>query len=292
MLITVPSCAGTLLPGEGLAADLLEGNLPAIAALSQCDFIVDVSRSAIIHSAHRVEIQEQGARILTIIEPPDVLARCAPSVELKQRALTASKLLDGASKIHVRSNYGTDVTCVRGKNPVGTQYGMADEPGRWDHWPSGFTAVYPEDGTTEGVIVLAPGDIVYPLGRYVQSAVTFEIEQGWIRKISGEGLDAEFIRGYMEAWSDPDVYATSHVGWGVDHAAQWITSQLYGPREVIGMDGRSFAGNFLWSTGPNRFVGRHTGCHYDIAMRGCTITLDDQVVVDEGRIVYREGLGE
>ena len=292
VLITVPSCTGSLLPGEGLSADLLEGNLPAIEALSLCDFVVDVSSSAIVHSAYRVKIQERGARILTVIEPPDVLARCTPSVDLKNRVLVAGRLLDAANKFHVRSDHGTDISFDRGTNPLGLQYGLADEPGRWDHWPSGMAAVYPEDGTAEGVIVLAPGDIVFPLARYIQSPVTFEIEKGWIRKISGAGLDAEFIRGYMDVWNQPEAYATSHIGWGLDHSAQWITSQLYGPRDLIGMDGRCFAGNFLWSTGPNKFVGRHTSCHYDIAMRGCTITLDDRIVVDNGQIAYDESTGE
>jgi hypothetical protein len=43
------------------------------------------------------------------------------------------------------------------------------------------------------------------------------------------------------------------------------------------MDARAFAGNFLFSLGPNTEVGgeRNTACHIDIPLRHCTVQLDD-----------------
>ena len=35
-------------------------------------------------------------------------------------------------------------------------------------------------------------------------------------------------------------------------------------------------GNFLFSIGPNDANGRHTLCHLDIPMRGCSLFLDDE----------------
>ena len=48
-----------------------------------------------------------------------------------------------------------------------------------------------------------------------------------------------------------------------------------------------FAGNFLFSTGPNSQGGgkRTTRGHYDVPMRDCTVMLDGQVIIDKGRIV-------
>jgi 2,5-dihydroxypyridine 5,6-dioxygenase len=53
------------------------------------------------------------------------------------------------------------------------------------------------------------------------------------------------------------------------------------------MDARAFAGNFLFSTGPNTEVGgtRKTPCHMDIPLRRCDVTLDDLVVVQSGQVV-------
>ena len=54
-----------------------------------------------------------------------------------------------------------------------------------------------------------------------------------------------------------------------------------------GQDGRSFYGNVLFSTGPNTELGgkNDTHCHLDIPLRGCTLYLDNQLVVDGGKII-------
>ena len=48
---------------------------------------------------------------------------------------------------------------------------------------------------------------------------------------------------------------------------------------------RCFAGNFLFSTGPNSQGGgkRTTKGHYDVPMRDCTVTLDNDLIIERGR---------
>ena len=48
--------------------------------------------------------------------------------------------------------------------------------------------------------------------------------------------------------------------------------------------GRCFAGNFLFSTGPNSQGGgkRTTKGHYDVPMRDCTVSLDNDAIIDRG----------
>lgn len=60
---------------------------------------------------------------------------------------------------------------------------------------------------------------------------------------------------------------------------------MYGQRDFNGTGLRAFAGNFLFSTGANEFAGRFTKGHFDLPLRGCTITLDETPVVIEGRLV-------
>ena len=49
---------------------------------------------------------------------------------------------------------------------------------------------------------------------------------------------------------------------------------------------RVFAGNFLFSTGPNSQGGgkRTTRGHYDVPMRDCTVMLDNEVIIDRGKV--------
>ena len=100
----------------------------------------------------------------------------------------------------------------------------------------------------------------------------------------GEHVDAELMRGYLAAWSDPQAYAVSHVGWGLNRSARWDAMTFYDKGDFNGTELRAFAGNFLYSTGANEVAGRHTLGHFDLPLRGCTITLDGSVVVDQGRL--------
>ena len=56
------------------------------------------------------EIQMSGARILTCIEPVDVLARLFPTDDLRRRTDVAEELLSSASVLRFTNAAGTDVT--------------------------------------------------------------------------------------------------------------------------------------------------------------------------------------
>ena len=57
-----------------------------------------------------------------------------------------------------------------------------------------------------------------------------------------------------------------------------------------GQDARAFYGNVLFSTGPNTEVGgdNDTLCHIDIPLKGCTLTLDNRTIVENGRVLPEE----
>ncbi|HEX6448898.1 MAG TPA: hypothetical protein VF060_05505 [Trebonia sp.] len=48
------------------------------------------------------------------------------------------------------------------------------------------------------------------------------------------------------------------------------------------MDARAFAGKFLWSTGPHPILKRESYAHVDVAMRGCTVSIDGTPVTLDG----------
>jgi len=84
------------------------------------------------------------------------------------------------------------------------------------------------------------------------------------------------------AWDDPKAYGFSHVGWGMNPRARWVSGALYDKRDMQAVEFRAWAGNFLWSTGANQYADRFTEGHFDLPMRNCTITLDKKIVVKEG----------
>jgi 2,5-dihydroxypyridine 5,6-dioxygenase len=171
--------------------------------------------------------------------------------------------------------------------PVVGEYAYTDTPGRWDHWPAAFVFTGGADDGVDGKIVLAPGDVLLPFNSYVREPVTYTIEKGFIQDIRG-GLDAELIKSSMAQFDDPRGMGMSHVGWGLDHRAQWHgLTQFPGG---MGMELRSFLGNVMFSTGPNNELGgpNDTACHLDIPMRYCNLFSDDEPVVLDGKVVAPE----
>ncbi|WP_434625846.1 2,5-dihydroxypyridine 5,6-dioxygenase [Azospirillum sp. B2RO_4] len=265
----------------------LTGNLAAQRALEAADLIVDTMM--LLHSPEQEQILKTGTRILLAVEPPEVLARILPTEEDKIRVDAAAERLKRARSIAVTSKAGSDFRATLGQYPTVTEYGFADEPGRWDHWPSGFLFSWPDEGSAEGTLVLDVGDILLPFKTYVREKVTLEIEEGFIRRIHG-GFEAEYLRDYMAYFKDPEVYGISHIGWGLQPRAQWTAMGLHDKNDGMCMDARAFYGNFLFSTGPNTEVGgsRKTPCHMDIPLRGCDVLLDGEPVVLSGDVVAPE----
>ncbi len=262
----------------------LTGNRMALAALKASDLILDMV--LLLHSPEQNEVLAGGAKMLLTIEPPEILARLVPTQEDRTRVLAAARKLESARHMHVTSAAGTDLHLDLGDFPLLKEYGFVDEPGRWDHWPSGFLATWGNERSARGRVVLDQGDILLPQKSYLQSSIEMIVESGYVSKISG-GLDAELLKDYMETFKDPEVYAMSHVGWGMQDRARWSVMGLYDREGSIAMDARAFAGNFLFSLGPNTEAGgsRNTPCHMDIPMRNCTIELDGVTVVRNGRVI-------
>ena len=260
----------------------LTGNRAALAALKASDLVLDLM--TLLFSPEQLEILQGGTRILLAVEPPDVLARIVPTEADRTRVLAAASKLKAAKEMHITSGAGTDLRCALGEYPLLEEYGFADAPGRWDHWPSGFIATWPNEGGAHGRVVLDRGDILLPMKTYLAAPIEMEIEGGYVTSIAG-ALDAELLRDYIESFADPEAFAVSHIGWGLQPKARWSTLGLYNREATIGMDARAFEGNFLFSLGPNTEAGgtRDTPCHIDIPMRGCTVALDGEAVVARGQ---------
>jgi 2,5-dihydroxypyridine 5,6-dioxygenase len=256
-----------------------------VEALKSADIMIDTL--FLLFSREQLEIQEAGTRILLCIEPIEHLAALFPSRDLRERVEYGGELLGKASELRFTNKLGTDVRYRLGAYPVITEYGYTDEPGRWDHWPSGFLFTGGRDDGVDGKVVIGPGDILFPFKTYAQTPIELTIESGRIVDIRGE-LDADLVRDYMASFNDEKAYGIAHIGWGLNEKAKW--SYLATDRRGLGMHGRSFYGNVLFSTGPNQEFGggNDTQCHVDIPMRNCSLFLDDQPIVVDGEIVVEE----
>lgn len=226
-----------------------------------------------------------GARILMVQEPVDVLRRMKPDPVVRARTLAGAERMEVASEIRVTSRAGSDFTMRKQGRPAHAQWGLADVPGRWDHWPSGMVSCAPLEDSAEGRYVIAPGDVLLGQWRYATTEVVLTLHEGRVTKIEG-GLDARLMAEHLQSYDDPDAFRFSHAGWGTDHRADWRS---------IGMDSESFLGCVMVSLGRNVFTAPAPYCglaganasrsHYDICCRNASLWLDGELIVDDGRLL-------
>ena len=267
--------------GAGRLAD----NDPAMEALRRVDMLIDLVGIHLMRGGEQEAIMKAGARILYVTEPPEVLARMRPSPDDKARVCAAARAIEKTRRMHVASAAGTDLTVELGEYPILREYGYADEPGHWDHWPAGFVATWPNERSATGTVVLDRGDIIFPFNTYVNTPIRLTIEDGYIDDIEG-AFDAEYLSEYFRQYGDPEAYAVSHLGWGLQPKARWTALGIMKDR-TNGNDGRSFHGNFMFSTGPNTDAGgaRDTPCHLDMPMRNCSVSLDGTPMLIAGEVI-------
>lgn len=282
-------------PVRSTGASQAIGHLaPVVTALAKADMVVDCTVEGLLHAPELPTILNgvdgRRPRLLMVSnEHPEILERTVPDPALEAVVRSAMKQLRSAKKMRVSSKFGTDLRIVLKDAVIGGVWGFCTKPGMVSHWPGGLALAFPAKGSVNGQLVLAPGDVNLTFKTYLRDTIALTIQNDSITKIDGEGVDVDMMRGYWQAWAQAeghrDAYAVSHVGFGLNPAARWDAMTFYDKRDCNGTELRAFAGNFLYSTGANEVAGRHTEGHFDLPMRGCTICLDDTVVVDAGEVM-------
>lgn len=265
------------------ASQALAGHRAAVAALASADFVVDCTAEGLLHAPELGEILAGGARVLMVsAEHPENAERWPHDPALAAKVDRGVAMLEEAATMRITSAHGTDLTVdLDGAFRAGS-CGWTTEPGTIAHWPGGLVLAFPANDRVNGTIVLAPGDVNLTFKEYLREPITLTVEHDYVVDIAGDGHDAELMRSYLAAFDEPEAYAVSHVGWGMNTAARWEALAMWDKADINGTELRAFAGNVVYSTGANEVAGRFCRGHFDLPMRGCTVTVDDEVVVDAG----------
>ncbi|MEO5669405.1 MAG: peptidase M29 [Ramlibacter sp.] len=268
------------------ASTALRQVAPVISALAGSTLVVDCTVEGLMHAPELPAILRGGARVIYVSnEHPEALARLVPDGAIEPLVKSHVKRLRSARAMRVTSAAGTQLAISLAGAACGGNWGYTSKPGTMTHWPGGLALAFPAQASVNGTLVLAEGDVNLTFKRYIERPITLRIEDDYVTRIEGTGVDADLMRGYIAAWGDREAYAVSHVGYGLNAAARWDSMALYDKRDFNGTELRAFAGNFLYSTGANEVAGRHTRGHFDLPLRNCTVELDGSVVVDQGKVL-------
>ena len=286
IVATTPANPGPVPIRSTGASQALQGHPGAVSALAAVDFVADCTVEGLLHSSELGEILRGGARVLMISnEHPENVERWPHDPTLAERVATGVAMLDSAGEMTVRSDAGTDLSVTMAGAQVAGSHGWCTEPGTIAHWPGGLVLAFPAEGTVNGRLVLAPGDVNLTFKEYVRTPIQLTIEGDRIVDITGDGLDAELFAAYLYGFDEPEALAVSHVGWGMNEAARWEAMAMWDKSDHNGTELRAFAGNFLYSTGANETAGRFCRGHVDLPMRNCTVRLDSAAVVEHGVLI-------
>lgn len=270
------------------ASVALAGHAAAVAGLAAATFVVDCTVEGLLHAPELGSVLKDGCRVLMVSnEDPETFERMPVDLGLRSRVEAAADLMRSSTQMRVTSRHGTDLNIDLEGAVVAGSWGGTSGPGDIAHWPGGLVLAFPAAGTVSGTIVMAPGDINLTFKEYVRSSITLAVEADYITSISGapgNSHDADLFQSYLASFDEPDAYATSHVGFGMNRAARWDTLELSDKSQTNGTEFRAFAGNFLYSTGANETAGRFCRGHFDLPMRGNTIELDGTAVVVDGEL--------
>jgi 2,5-dihydroxypyridine 5,6-dioxygenase len=190
--VVVPSPAQTVkVPIRSTGAtNTIGGMKPIIQALGGSVLFVDLTTEGMMHAPELPEVLKMGARGLYISnEHPEALERLTPDAGLEDRVKIGMKMLRAAKQMRVTSPAGTNFTVMLEKAVTGGVWGFTKRPGTFTHWPGGLCLCFPAKNTANGRLVMSPGDANLTFKRYLEAPVTLTIENDYVTKVEGDGLE-------------------------------------------------------------------------------------------------------
>jgi len=284
--LKVPNSFSSTLLAQGDYIMQARGAMEAVEAADLCVFFGLPIGSDMMERA-----RAKGTRFLLVMDHPDDLRRLMSPPGLKEACLAAADRLQRSRELRVTNDAGTDLRAGIGDMDARCQYGYADKPGRLDHWGAGHCTIWPNLDSAEGVVVMKPGDSwCLPYVRYVEHELRLTIEKGKIVNIEGKAdaaLMLQYFRAFQADADDDRPWHVGHLGWGLNPNGALDQIANTGPSiERLAGTARSWAGSFLFSTGPNDMLGKmRPKPHIDAPMMDCTVTLDGETVIERGEVV-------
>lgn len=279
-------------PGTSLFYDMAKQADFLLFAWSSC-----VGEKPMVPTTHHEVVCEfllSGGRALHVQSPFTKIREMWPDEKIIARTKAGAKLMEEADVIRITSKSGTDLVMNKKGRPAHTQYGCADDPGRWDNFAFGCVASVPHETSATGTLICDAPGAISPLVRFINEPIKLTLKDGYITNIEG-GLDAKLLAKVFESAKDPEAYGTSHVGWGTHDRAGagtgggWfnIVSYLhnaYGTL-LIAFGDSYHPRTSLYSGGGGQ---RHAKSHVDIGGMEVDFYLDDRLICREGKIVDPE----
>ena len=195
--------------------------------------------------------------------------------EVQRTSERLASLMRGAKRVRLTTPEGTDLSLSIEGRKVATLCGMARRAGENCALPDGEAVVSPLEGTAEGVLVnpytIEKREIAFP-----REPVRIEVKEGRIVSITG-GSEAAFLAQVIESAGD---------------TARNIAEFALGTNPECRLGTKLREAKKAWGSahigiGDSKSIGGlvDSPLHIDLIFRNPTVTVDDTVLVKDGKIV-------
>lgn len=246
---------------------------PVPAAMSAVDVVLAVTTRSVTHTAARRAATAAGARVATM---PGITEECLvrtmnadyAAIAARTERLTAQ--LTAAATARVTSAAGTDVTLPIAGIAAIASTGLITRPGQWGNLPSGEAYMRPDEGKTEGVVVV-DGSLA-GIGLLIEP-VRIVIEKGLAVAVEG-GEQARLFSGQLDHVG-PAARNVAELGVGTNDRAI-LTGKILEDEKIMGTVHVAFGNNA--SMGGTIDV----AFHVDGILLKPTLSLDGEVILRDG----------
>lgn len=252
------------------------------AAMKGSDVIFSAVSISITHTQAMKDALAAGARAIALTAfTEEMLAGGGIDgdfVRIRENCETVGKRLSGAKIARITSTAGTDLTFSVENRRVNVMPGIVG-PGQLSPVPNAEVNVSPVEGTANGILVV-DASIPYLGVGLLKEPIRFTVRDGVITGI--EGGDPEQVETLRSAWerqADPHVYNIAEMGIGMNPMCSF---------KGLMLEDEGVLGSIHIGTGTNITLGGvvKARSHYDLIMRSPTLTLDGEILIQDGQIRY------
>jgi leucyl aminopeptidase (aminopeptidase T) len=249
---------------------------PVAAAMLAADVLIAPTTKSVSHTEARRAATERGTRAATmpnVTENMLVRTMSANFDEVRRRSGILAEVLSAGARVRITSAKGTDVSLsIQGREGISDD-GDLRMPGSFGNLPAGEGFVAPVEGSASGRIVFDGS--IWPIG-LLEEPLIVDVVGGYAESFSGAAATA--FRGIVEPYGR-DAVAVAELGIGTNDAAE-LTGQVLEDEKILGTihiafgDNHSFGGSI------------RVPSHQDGVVLSPTVTIDDEVVLEDGRLLF------
>ncbi len=242
-------------------------------AMKRADVVICPTEYSLTHTQARREACEAGARIATMPGITEEMfsegAMTADYRELAEITAKAAELLTKAEAARIENGGKSLALSLRGRRALAST-GLIHKPGEFGNLPTGEAYIAPVEGTANGELIV-DGSIA-GIG-VLKSPLHIEVEDGIAVGIHGDSAaELERILG-----GGTEARNIAELGIGTNKKARLIgialeDEKIYGTAHIALGDNSTFGGTV------------RAGVHIDCILLRPTIYLDDEKVVEGGRL--------